>query len=158
MLVDNNGFLVYHPDANFQYKHLIQLEPEVADSLMALGHMVRMQCKDFAFKTQYYTWRVQLQAGRDTRQSFFEILDIAKTNVFVVVVDVEAKRNTQRKVFDSCLSGAYGNVTDECERVDLVGLRCPCNSLLEYNSCENTFNEVSLLYSYTCTTCNMYNM
>ena len=107
MLVDNNGFLVYHPDANFQYKHLIQLEPEVADSLIALGHMQQAQCKDFAWKVEYYTWKVSINTDEDTRQSFYEIIEIENTNIFVIVVKINALKNTRPKTSYSCLSEAY---------------------------------------------------
>ena len=138
MLIDNNGFLVYHPDAHFRYKHLIQLEPKVAFSLIERGHMQQAQCKDFAWKLEYYTWKVSLQA--DTRQGFYEILEIENTNVYVIVVDVEEANNSPQRTCESCLEGAYGNETAKCERVD-DECKCPCFSQLDYVSCENTFNE-----------------
>ena len=145
MLIDNNGFLVYHPDANFQYKHLIQLEPEVADSLIALGHMQQAQCKDFAWKVEYYTWKVSINTGVQTRQAFYEIIDIEATNIFLIVIDVEAVGRTRPKTCYSCTPGEYTNNTImECERVNNPSHRCqcPCNSPLDYVSCENNFNEV----------------
>ena len=144
MLIDNNGFLVYHPDAHFRYKHLIQLEPKVAFSLIRLGHMQQAQCKDFAWKLEYYTWKVSLQA--DTRQGFYEILEIENTNVYVIVVDVEEANNWPQRTCESCLDGAYGNETRQCVRIDSQLCQCPCHSPLEYVSCENTFNEPSSNY------------
>ena len=141
MLVDNNGFLVYHPDANFQYKHLIQLEPEVADSLIALGHMQQAQCKDFAWKVEYYTWKVSINTGVQTRQQFYEILEIQKTNVFLIIIDVQLENDVSQISCDSCFSGDYENDTMKCERLD-GRCHCPCTSPLNYISCKNQFEEV----------------
>ena len=146
MLVDNNGFLVYHPDANFQYKHLIQLEPEVADSLIALGHMQQAQCKDFAWKVEYYTWKVSINTDEDTRPPFYKIFAIENTNVFIVVINLEELRESEKKTSDCCLSGTYWNeATLDCkiENENRCN-KCPCNARLKYIICENAFDEVSI--------------
>ena len=148
MLVDNNGFLVYHPDANFQYKHLIQLEPEVADSLIALGHMQQAQCKDFAWKVEYYTWKVSINTDEDTRLPFYEIIDIEKTNIHLIVVNLELLQNIDTPTCSDCPSGVYGSERNVCENQQARhSCQCPCHNPLSYVSCENQFNEESNDYA-----------
>ena len=138
MLVDSNGFLIYHPTTEAHYRHLIQAEPEIADDLIDADILRDFQCNDFAWKLEYNTWKLVMEEQQTRYGSFYNIAPIIDTNIFLIARDRRA--NAISAVCMSCKAGSYsgGSLTEECRRRD--GCNCPCHSRLDYEPCTNTFN------------------
>lgn len=145
MIVDTNGFMIYHPQASNQYKHIIQVEPDIATDLINQDIMIQSSCVDFAWKLQYNTWKVSLLSEK--RERAYSISPVAKTNIFVIIRDTS--EHIESQICASCNDGSYtiGQATSECNRSGPKVCNCPCHSQLEYEACHNSFSDDVISHS-----------
>ena len=148
MLIDSSGFTIFHPEANNQYKHIAQLEEDIASDLIHHLNSRNKQpirtCHDFAWKRQYDTWHLDID--NNINGGFYQVIPFSNTNLLLIIRYLEV--DSTPRTCDSCPTLQYNiNLTNhanegtpECVRNDPTLCNCPCQSALDFDPCQNLFN------------------
>lgn len=143
MVLDESGFLVYHPDylenPPVSAAHISQIELDLATiingKLQESGGVE--ECSDFAWKHSYKTWNLtvleeNVHETLQNGQEYFVSKRDDKSNTFLAIVSASVSYNSARS-FTIYHCPSSGPVS------------APCYQDLEYNPCKQTFTDSAVM-------------
>lgn len=138
LLVDENGFLLYHSDsANNDHRlPLASYEPAISENLISKGILKKNACTDYSWKAVYYTWKVELKESVNNLKNnpYYFFTPVDNTNVYFLFIP---NNYTANSFCDYCPSPNY--IPKTCALNQQSDCFCPCHSTPAYKPCSNSF-------------------